>query len=41
MPPALVLIAQLFMGVLIGGWGLVLATPFTLIVMILVQELYI
>jgi len=41
MPPALVLIAQLFMGVLIGGWGLVLATPLTLIVMILVQELYI
>ncbi len=41
MPPALVLIAQLFMGALIGGWGLVLATPLTLIVIILVQELYI
>lgn len=41
MPPALVLIAQLFMGTLIGGWGLVLATPVTLIVIILVQELYI
>ena len=41
MPPALVLIAQLFMGALIGGWGLVLATPLTLIVVILVQELYI
>lgn len=41
MPPALVLIAQLFMGALTGGWGLVLATPVTLIVIILVQELYI
>lgn len=40
MPPALILIAQLFMGVLAGGWGLVLATPVTLIVIILVQELY-
>ena len=41
MPPALILIAQLFMGATIGGWGLVLATPVTLIVIILVQELYI
>ena len=41
MPPALVLIAQLFMGALTGGWGLVLATPVTLILMIMVQELYI
>ncbi len=41
MPPALILIAQLFMGTLVGGWGVVLATPVTLIVMILVQELYI
>ncbi|MBF6608970.1 MAG: AI-2E family transporter [Flavobacterium sp.] len=41
MPPALILIAQLFMGSLVGGWGLVLATPVTLIIMILVQELYI
>lgn len=41
MPPALILIAQLFMGVTIGGWGVVLATPVTLIIIILVQELYI
>lgn len=41
MPPALILIAQLFMGSLVGGWGLVLATPVTLIIMILVHELYI
>lgn len=40
MPPALILIAQLFMGALTGGWGLVLATPITVIVIVLVQELY-
>jgi len=40
MPPALVIIAQLMMGALIGGWGLLLATPLTVIVMVLVQELY-
>lgn len=39
MPPALLLIAQLFMGALTGGWGLILATPITVIV--LVHELYI
>lgn len=39
-PPALIIIAQLIMGVLTGGWGLVLATPLMLIVMVLVQELY-
>lgn len=41
MPPALILIAQLFMGALTGAWGLVLATPVTLILIVLVQELYI
>lgn len=40
MPPALILIAQLIMGVLTGAWGLVLATPLTVIVIVLVQELY-
>ncbi len=40
MPPALIIIAQLVMGVLTGGWGLVLATPLTVIVIVLVQELY-
>jgi predicted PurR-regulated permease PerM len=29
------------MGALTGGWGLVLATPVTVIVIVLVQELYI
>jgi len=41
MPPALIIIAQLFMGVLTGGWGLLLATPVTVILIILVDELYI
>ena len=41
MPPALIIIAQLLMGALTGGWGLVLATPITVIVIVLVQELYI
>ena len=41
MPPALIMIGQLFMGSLTGAWGLVLATPIVLIVIILVQELYI
>lgn len=40
-PPALIVIAQLLMGVLTGGWGLLLATPLMLIIMLAVQELYI
>lgn len=40
-PPALIISAQLLISPLTGGWGLVLATPIMLIMMILVQELYI
>lgn len=40
-PPAVIIIAQLLISPLTGGWGLVLATPFMVIIMILVQELYI
>jgi len=40
-PPALLIIAQLLMGALTGGWGLVLATPITVIAIALVEELYI
>lgn len=40
LPPAMILIAQLLMGALTGGWGLILATPITVIVIVLVQELY-
>jgi predicted PurR-regulated permease PerM len=39
-PPAMIIMAQLLIGPLAGGWGLVLATPLMLIIMILVQELY-
>lgn len=41
LPPAIIIIAQLFMGVLTGGWGLVLATPIVAILIVVVQELYI
>lgn len=41
LPPAMIIIAQLIMGALTGGWGLLLATPLTVIVIILVKELYI
>ncbi|HVG42319.1 MAG TPA: AI-2E family transporter [Chitinophagaceae bacterium] len=40
-PPALIIMAQLLISPLSGGWGLVLAIPLMIIIMILVQELYI
>lgn len=40
-PPALIITAQLFMGVLAGSWGLILATPLVAIIMVLLQELYV
>ncbi|HVE61891.1 MAG TPA: AI-2E family transporter [Chitinophagaceae bacterium] len=40
-PPALIIIAQLFMGVLTGGLGLILATPLTAILMVVIQETWI
>ncbi len=40
-PPALIIIAQLLISPLAGGWGLVLATPLMLIIIVIVQELYI
>lgn len=39
-PPALIIIAQLLISPLTGGWGLVLATPLLVILMVLLQELY-
>jgi predicted PurR-regulated permease PerM len=39
-PPALLIIAQLFMGILSGGWGLFLATPLLVIIMIIIDETY-
>lgn len=40
-PPALIILAQLFMGVLSGGWGLVLAMPIVAVIMVVVEELYV
>lgn len=41
LPPALTIVAQLVLGVLIGGLGLVLATPLLAVGMVLVQMVYI
>ena len=40
-PPAMIIIAQMLIAPFSGGWGLVLATPLMVIVMVLVQELYV
>lgn len=40
-PPAMIIIAQLLMAPLTGGWGLVLATPLLVIIIVLIQELYV
>ena len=40
-PPALIIIAQLLIAPLTGGWGLVLATPLMVILFVLIKELYI
>lgn len=40
-PPALIIIAQVLVATFTGLWGIILATPLILIIMILVQELYV
>lgn len=40
-PPALIIIAQMLIAPLTGGWGLVLATPLMVILLVLVDNLYI
>lgn len=40
-PPALTVLAQVLLGVLVGGFGLILATPLTAVALVLVNELYI
>ncbi len=40
-PPALIIISQLIVGVFAGIWGIILATPIMLVIIILVQDLYI
>lgn len=39
-PAALLLFFQMLMGILGGAWGVVMATPFLVVIMTLVQELY-
>jgi predicted PurR-regulated permease PerM len=41
LPPALTIVAQLALGVLLGGLGLVLATPLLAVIMVLVQMVYV
>lgn len=41
LPPALTIVFQLVLGVLIGGLGLVLATPLLAVLMVLIQMVYI
>jgi predicted PurR-regulated permease PerM len=41
LPPALTITAQLVMAVLVGGIGLALATPLTVVVLVLVRTLYV
>ncbi len=40
-PPALTIMGQVAMGALAGFWGVLLATPFVAILIVLVEELYI
>lgn len=40
-PPALILISQLLVGAMTGIWGVILATPLVLMLIILVKELYV
>lgn len=41
MPPALVISAQMLLGTLTGSWGLLLSTPLTVIIIVLINQLYI
>jgi predicted PurR-regulated permease PerM len=41
LPPALTITAQVLLGLLAGGLGLVLAAPLTATAMVLVQRLYV
>lgn len=41
LPPALIIVAQMALGVLVGGLGVVLATPLTALALVLVRRLYV
>jgi predicted PurR-regulated permease PerM len=40
-PPAMLIVFQLIMGVLAGVWGMIVATPLLVILMLIVQSLYV
>lgn len=40
-PPALIIISQVFFGALTGGLGILLATPLLVVIIVLVDELYV
>lgn len=40
-PPALTISAQMILGALTGGWGLLLSTPLTVVCIVLIKRLYI
>lgn len=40
-PPALLITVQVLMGVLTGGWGVILATPLLVVMMVMINELYV
>ncbi|GHA23831.1 AI-2E family transporter [Salinimicrobium marinum] len=40
-PPALIILSQIFVGAMTGIWGVIFATPLILIIIILVQDLYV
>jgi predicted PurR-regulated permease PerM len=41
MPAAIIIIAQLFIGLFSGVWGLILATPIVAILIVVIQETYV
>jgi predicted PurR-regulated permease PerM len=41
LPPALIISAQMILGALTGSWGLILSTPLTAIIIVLIKSLYI
>lgn len=40
-PPAILIFVQVIMGVLAGAWGVVVATPLLVVVMVMTQQLYV
>lgn len=40
-PPALIILSQIFVGAMTGIWGIIFATPLVLIIIILTQDLYV